>query len=762
MATLLTKRKIQKPPGKNSSRPNALKFTVASALLRELGERLVGKPHIALAELVKNGYDADATNVVITFVPGRIEVSDNGHGMSLNEFKNFWMRIGSPHKQKQRVSRELKRPMTGSKGVGRLAVQFLANKIEVRTVSKNNPTRELKAVVDWNRASQAGDLTEAEALYSVFPRETTFPQQKTYGTKIILTGLNQSWSSEDFKNLGSEIWWLQPPFQPNPELSSDQQRSFVVDLESPERAAVEKFDLQMRAVQELWHARLIGRLIDRKNKPSVQLSLQFANGEKTSWEYSALDLRPPKDIDNNQLPLKDWNLQFVQFEIRVFHLRYRQRFGIKVEQAQKYLNEHGGVHVYDAGFHLPYYGHDTDWLQAEKDHAHRLSTSKLLPESLQAHVARAMNFLPTMSRLLGVVHVDTAKERKEAKRLRKNESEALSIQVSRDRLVDNSAFRSLHDIVRAALDFYALEEAKRNFKEAEALKKTEPLREKFERVDTVLATYKPQIPTEVFQDLRNRVKDAIDASDAESKFVTQQIGLLGPLATAGISALAYEHEVAQQLSLLDEVNENLLSIQTRDRTIQRQLQRVTENLSEWIDRARASRALFSSLLNEENRNVRTRLKARSIAQQVGAEMRLLLRGVRMDFESVDDSIRLPSASFAEWSSVFQNVYINALNAMLDRKNKLISVKSNSHGRARSILVQDTGVGVDLPSSPDLFKPFVRRSKISQERQALGLGGTGLGLAIVKMIADNLDCKVAFVTPDAGFSTAFQISWSEAT
>ena len=38
-----------------------LPFTIDAELLRELGERLVGKPHIVLAELVKNSYDADAT-----------------------------------------------------------------------------------------------------------------------------------------------------------------------------------------------------------------------------------------------------------------------------------------------------------------------------------------------------------------------------------------------------------------------------------------------------------------------------------------------------------------------------------------------------------------------------------------------------------------------------------------------------------------------------------------------------------------------------
>jgi len=99
-------------------------FSVASALLRELGERLVGRPHIALAELIKNSYDADATKVLIRFKSDGIEVLDNGHGMTRDEFEGYWMRIGSPHKQQLRFSRGFKRPMTGSKGVGRLAVQF--------------------------------------------------------------------------------------------------------------------------------------------------------------------------------------------------------------------------------------------------------------------------------------------------------------------------------------------------------------------------------------------------------------------------------------------------------------------------------------------------------------------------------------------------------------------------------------------------------------------------------------------------------------
>ena len=70
-------------------------FTIDAALLRELGDRLIGRSYIALAELVKNSYDADATECRIEFSTDTITVSDNGHGMSEREFHDHWMRIGT-------------------------------------------------------------------------------------------------------------------------------------------------------------------------------------------------------------------------------------------------------------------------------------------------------------------------------------------------------------------------------------------------------------------------------------------------------------------------------------------------------------------------------------------------------------------------------------------------------------------------------------------------------------------------------------------
>lgn len=243
--------------------------------------------------------------------------------------------------------------------------------------------------------------------------------------------------------------------------------------------------------------------------------------------------------------------------------------------------------------------------------------------------------------------------------------------------------------------------------------------------------------------------------------MARRAGLLGALATAGISALAYEHEVKKQLNLLKEISDTLEEIRIADPRVREQVREMAERLNEWIERAQGTRALFSHLMDEENRDIEDRFRARPLVERVKDQVRLLTRGLAIETTDIDESLRLPKGTFAQWSAIFQNVFLNAANAMLDSAKKTISVSSEMHGRRYRVVVQDTGVGVDLASSEELFKPFVRKLKISQERRSLGFGGTGLGLTIVRMIAGTLGCNVKFIEPKTGFSTAFELSWSEA-
>jgi len=137
--------------------------------LRELGERLVKQPEVALLELVKNAYDADAKTCEITHEPPRqIVVADDGRGMTLDEFKTGWMRIGTSAKEGDQLTRRYQRIITGEKGIGRFAVRFLGRALQLRSVAfdKARGVRTtLTAAFNWPEFDRNEDLGRVKVPY---------------------------------------------------------------------------------------------------------------------------------------------------------------------------------------------------------------------------------------------------------------------------------------------------------------------------------------------------------------------------------------------------------------------------------------------------------------------------------------------------------------------------------------------------------------------------------------------------------------------
>lgn len=141
------------------------KFTVDTHLFRELGELLVGRDSTALIELIKNSYDADATEVTVHgeqldhLGNGRIVVSDNGTGMTSSQFEAGFLRIASRLKdQGERRSTIFRRRYTGAKGIGRLAAHKLAKMIEIDSVPEGSNGQQRKgvhAIIDWDKLKDA-------------------------------------------------------------------------------------------------------------------------------------------------------------------------------------------------------------------------------------------------------------------------------------------------------------------------------------------------------------------------------------------------------------------------------------------------------------------------------------------------------------------------------------------------------------------------------------------------------------------------------
>jgi len=123
-----TKKRI-KISGKLKPRPYA-------RLLTMIGEQLIKNEKVALIELIKNSYDADANwvqvrfnnfgedkddkNILIVNKNSNIEIEDDGEGMTFNIIKDAWMNPASPYKLiekrkgKRKTKIELSRGKRGS------------------------------------------------------------------------------------------------------------------------------------------------------------------------------------------------------------------------------------------------------------------------------------------------------------------------------------------------------------------------------------------------------------------------------------------------------------------------------------------------------------------------------------------------------------------------------------------------------------------------------------------------------------------------
>lgn len=135
--------------------PNKHPLRVQSHILRLLGDQLIGHDRLAVFELVKNSYDADASTVSITIdlneVDPCVKVEDNGSGMNLSVITGAWLEVGTDSKrsaQNRKRSKIFNRLPLGEKGVGRLAVQKLGKKLQVITKESNSAEYEFN--IDWD------------------------------------------------------------------------------------------------------------------------------------------------------------------------------------------------------------------------------------------------------------------------------------------------------------------------------------------------------------------------------------------------------------------------------------------------------------------------------------------------------------------------------------------------------------------------------------------------------------------------------------
>jgi len=198
-------------------------FSVSARVAIQLGRESISSSIVAILELVKNAYDADAENVEIRFHGLDTQnpiliIEDDGIGMTKQELLDHWMVLGTSVKLMMQKSRRKGRVLIGEKGLGRLGLDRLSKTCVVQSFSREEDTG-VELLVDWTRYEDTNDRLET-IKHHIFRIDkivqhpiTSEIEKKSHGTRLILNGLKDIWSDDDIVRLQRELTLLVSPFE---------------------------------------------------------------------------------------------------------------------------------------------------------------------------------------------------------------------------------------------------------------------------------------------------------------------------------------------------------------------------------------------------------------------------------------------------------------------------------------------------------------------------------------------------------------------
>src|SRR5271166_6242950 len=124
------------------------KFRARARTVDMLGRQQIAGAATAISELFKNAHDAYATRVEVDYYrpENLFLLRDDGIGMTLDEFQDRWLTLGTESK----VGGEVlpyrppgadERPIMGEKGIGRLAIARIGPQVLVMTRARRGDLR---------------------------------------------------------------------------------------------------------------------------------------------------------------------------------------------------------------------------------------------------------------------------------------------------------------------------------------------------------------------------------------------------------------------------------------------------------------------------------------------------------------------------------------------------------------------------------------------------------------------------------------------
>lgn len=198
-------------------------FRTNSKLKTLVGQELITNNNIAIFELIKNSYDAGATEVDIQFhdfLPkakgwessekSMIKIIDNGVGMTVEEVDRYWMELGNSSKEQnkllrinsEKMSKIITRFANGEKGIGRFGVDKIGEELILESIGQTKLNEKVIVYFEWNKYEDRSKLLqEIKNEYHIEKLE----QNDQSGLSLTIKKLRDSWGANNIEKLKKDI-----------------------------------------------------------------------------------------------------------------------------------------------------------------------------------------------------------------------------------------------------------------------------------------------------------------------------------------------------------------------------------------------------------------------------------------------------------------------------------------------------------------------------------------------------------------------------
>ena len=687
-----------------------LSFKTTARLIRHLGDRLIRNEGIALLELVKNSYDADATYVKIEMTniedkdKGAIIIEDNGSGMDAGILENIWLEPGSDYKEKLvhggLFKSKFGRLPLGEKGIGRFAIQKLGDEMIMETRSENQ--KEICLKINWSIFETDVYLNDIKVkvlekendeikAYAIIKENAEIFRGINTGTRITVKKLKTAWNMEMTREIYRAINSMCSPFQTIDSFRID----FNVDKKEWLKGILPWEEIKKSALFNINYEIVGNEIKSFKYEFIPWPSMEKLNARIiTEKDKEISSVKEMEDKNRNAIDLSKYKIGKIKFEAYIFDREPKiLSLGIKDKKNLKdYLNANGGIRIYRDGIRVYDYGEKgNDWLGLD------IGRVNIPGKRISNNI------------IIGAIHLDS------------QESSDLIEKTNREGFIDNSAYKEFKNAILYVfniLENFRYEDKKLIRKYYGSTPGAEPV---IENIINLRNFIDKKVKDE---GLKRELKVYIDRIEKDYKFVNENL-LIN--AGSGLNLRIIVHEIEKILAELKKVVDLEKPSERITETVKhlahliesysvlfRHTEKKTENLKKIIDQA-----VFNSEFRFKAHNIEIINAYSYFSANINVKcMRNITLGTIMNI--FDNSI---------WWLDYAKI-----------KNKKIYIDIiDMFDEYVCILIADNGKGFSL-SAVSMTEPFVSAKP----------GGMGLGLYIAKEVMQANGGRLIFPDINDGF------------